>query len=269
MTTKRLVQGLIVTVALCLSATAGRAQDNRLFLLGGASSLGDKMSSFEEGYIYFSSQYATGGRGIVGVEVPLKKSKTFGLELSYGFGQNNLKLANLNYSYTPFMSYGLRNNRVSGDIVARAPKAYRGARFYAVFGLEYDDFSPTSAAQALATKEGFAFEPTAKLSSNSTGGVNFGGGFDYKVTSKVDLRIDIRDHITSSPTFGLPTTEPTTAGLPWFPVTGNAHNIDYTIGFVYHFGREKPSDAPTKSPRPHSSRQPSPANMPSSPPSPM
>jgi hypothetical protein len=245
--------------------------------MGGGSSLNDK-SSFTEGYIPYSTAYANGGRAIVGVELPLRKSRIFGVEVSYGFGQNNLKLANLSYSYTPTTSYGLRDNRFSVDLVAHAPGSYHGVHPYAVFGVEYNDFAPTSAAQALATKIGFAFEPTAKLSSQGAGGANFGGGFDYKVTSKVDLRIDVRYHITSSPTFGLPTSEPSTAGLPWFPVTGSAHNIEYSIGFVYHFGRKRastpspqapssPSPQAQSSPRP-SSRRPSSRPLPSSPPDP-
>jgi hypothetical protein len=236
MTTKRFVQVLIVTVALCVSATAGRAQEDRFFLLGGGSSLGDNRS-FTEGFINYSTTYAIGGRGIVGVELPLKKSKTFGVEASYAFGQNNLKLANDNYSYKPVTAYGLRDNRFSLDLVVHAPGAYHNTHLYVVLGAEYDDFSPTSAAQKLATKVGFAFEPTAKLSSQGTGGVNFGAGLDRKVSSKLSLRLDIRDHITSSPTFGLPTTQPSTAGLAWFPATGNAHNIEYCVGIVYEFGK--------------------------------
>jgi len=236
MTTRKFVQGLIVTVALCLSATAGRAQDNRFFLMGGGSSLLDKRS-FTEAFIPYSTSYATGGKVIVGVEVPLKKSKIFGLEGSYGIGDNNLKLANLNYSYAPVTAYSMRNNRVSGDLVARAPTVYRGGRPYVVFGVEYDRFSPTSSAVSVAAREGFAFEPVAKLASQSSGGVNFGGGMDWKLTSKVGLRLDVRDHITSSPTLGLPTTQPATAGLPWFPISGIAHNIEYSIGIVYKFGK--------------------------------
>lgn len=270
MTTKKFVQGLIVTVALCLSATAGHAQDSLVFLIGGASSLHDRRS-FPEAYIPYSTAYATGGKGILGVEVPLKKSKVFGLEGSYGYGQNNLKLTNLNTSPVTVKSYGLRDNRVSGDLVAHSPSTYRGAHPYVVVGVEYDRFSPTSSASSLATREGFAFEPTAKLGSQGTGGVNFGGGIDWTGSRKLGLRIDVRDHITGSPTFGLPTSQPSTAGLPWFPVTGKAHNIEYSIGIVYHFGREKPSaaptesTAPTKSPRPPSARHPSSPKTPSSP----
>jgi hypothetical protein len=271
MTTKGFVRGMIVMVAVCLSATAGRAQNDRIFVLVGGSALNNKQS-FTEGFINYSTSYAMGGRGIAGVELPLKGSKIFGIEVSYAYGQSNLKLANLNYTYQPITAYGLRDNRVSADIVAHAPGAYRGIQPYVAGGAEFDDFAPTAAAQTLATKIGFAFEPTAKLSSHGTGGVNFGGGLDHKLLSKVDLRIDIRDHLFGSPTFGLPTTQPSTAGLAWFPVKGRASDIVYSIGIVYHFGRERSSAAPkestestkpTKSPRPRSSPK-----MPSSPPSP-
>jgi opacity protein-like surface antigen len=239
MTTKKFVQGLIVTVALCLSATAGRAQNDRFFLLGSGSSLNDNRS-FTEGYIPYSTSYATGGGAILGVELPLKKSKTFGVEVSYGLTQNNLKLANLSYSYKPTTAYGLRDNRFSLDLVAHAPGSYHGVHPYVVFGVEYDDFSPTSAAQTLATKIGFAFEPTAKFSSQGNGGFNLGGGLDHKLTTRLGLRLDIRYHITGSPTFGLPTSQPSTVGLAWFPATGSSHIIVYSIGIVYMFGKEGP-----------------------------
>jgi len=267
MTTKRFARGLVVTMALCLSATAGRAQDKRFFLMGGGSSISDTRS-FTEAYIPFSSTFATGGKGTLGLEVPLKKSKIFGLEGSVGFGRNNLELTNQNAKPYTTKSYGLRNYRVSGDLVAHTPSGYRGIRPYVVLGVEYDIFSPVSAASSLATKTGFAFEPTAKLASQNVGGVNFGGGLDWRGASKLGLRLDVRDHITSAPTLGLPTAQPGTAGLAWFPNTGSVHNIEYSIGIVYHFGREKASTVPTpSSPRP-SSRRPSSKPLPSSPPSP-
>jgi hypothetical protein len=266
MTTKRFVRGLIAAVALCLATTAARAQNSLVFVAGGASSLGDARS-FSELSVPYTTGYATGGVGTVGVEVPLKKSKIFGLEGSYGFGQNNLRLSNLAYSPAVVKSYGLRDNRFSGDLVAHYPGSYKGAHPYAVFGVEYDRFSPTSSATTLATSTGFAYAATAKLTSQGTGGVSFGGGIDWIGYRKLGLRIDVRDHITGSPTFGMPTSQPSTAGLPWFPATGSAHKIEYTIGIVYHFGRETTSTAQAKSPKPASSRHPS-SQKASSPPAP-
>jgi outer membrane protein W len=267
MTTKKSAQGLIVTMALCLSATAGRAQDKKFFLMGSATSISDTRS-FTEASIPYSSTFATGGRGTLGLEWPLRKSKIFAIEGTGGFGQNNLKLSNLNTSPATTTSYGLRNYRFSGDLVAHTSTGYRGIRPYVLVGAEYDDFSPTSAASALATKQGFAFEPTAKLTSQGTGGVNFGGGIDWAGSRKLGLRLDVRYHSTSAPTFGLPTSQPSTAGLPWFPNTGSAHNIEYSIGIVYHFGREKAPTASTPTPQRPSSRRRSSKPLPSTPPSP-
>ena len=94
MTTKKFVQGLIGTVALCLSATVGRAQNSLVYLMGGGSSFRDPMS-FTEAFVPYSTAYASGYRGIGGIEVPLKKSKIFGLEGSFAYGQNNLRLSKL------------------------------------------------------------------------------------------------------------------------------------------------------------------------------
>jgi opacity protein-like surface antigen len=233
MTTKKVVQGLIVTAALCLSTTSVRAQNYRFFIMGGLSSLTDQRS-FTEGFIPFTSRYAGGGKVIAGVEVPL--DKIFGIEASYGFGQNNLEINNLSYTYTLIKSYGVRNNRGSADIVGHVPGVWRGIRAYAVVGVEYDLFSPTSSAQTLAKTEGFARATSATLASEGHSGFNFGGGIDYKVASKVDLRIDVRDHMFGSPTYGLPQAA-TSATSAYFPISGSAQNIEYSVGLVYRFGK--------------------------------
>ena len=81
MTAKKVVQGLIVTAALCLSTTSVHAQSYRVFIMGADSILTDKRS-FTEGYLPYTSGYAGGGKGIAGVEVPF--NKIFGIEGSYG-----------------------------------------------------------------------------------------------------------------------------------------------------------------------------------------
>lgn len=266
MTTKRFVQGLIAGVALCLASTAARAQNSLVFVTVGGTKLGDARQ-FQEAYIPYNTGYASGGGANAGFEMPLKKSQVFGLEFTYGYSQNNLKLTNDSYNPVVTKSYGLRDNRFSGDIVFHTPSTYHNARPFFLAGVEYDRYSPTAAATALATTTGFGYWPTAKLSSEGYAGVNIGFGIDYKLTEKVGLRLDVRDHITSSPTLGLPY-GPTTTSPAWYPVSGHASTIEYTIGLVYHFGREKTSTAQTKSPKPPkaaSSKHPSSTQVPSSP----
>ena len=233
MTAKKVVQGLIVTAALCLSTTSMRAQGYRIFIMGADSPLTDNRS-FTEGHLPFTSGYAGGGKAIAGIEVPFYK--IFGIEGSYGYGQNNLEITNQNTNPWTVRGYGVRNSRFSGDIVGRVPGSWRGIRLYGVLGVEYDLFSPTSAAQSLAASHGFAFAPSAKLASQGKSGFNVGGGIDYKVVSKVDLRLDVRDHMFGSPTYGLPQAA-TSASSAFFPVGGPAHEIEYSIGLVYRFGK--------------------------------
>jgi opacity protein-like surface antigen len=240
MTAKKVVQGLIVTAALCLSTTSVRAQGYRFFIMGGISSLTDQRS-FKEGpngssTIPYGSRYAGGGKGIVGIEVPFHK--IFGIEGSYGIGRNNLEITNFNYTPATVLAYGVRDNRFSGDIVGHVPGVWRGIRAYALVGVEYDLFSPTSSAQTLAKTEGFALAPSATLSSQGKAGFNAGAGLDYKVASKVDLRLDARYHTFGSPTYGLPQAATSTSAA-YFPVGGPAHDIEYSLGLVYRFGKSK------------------------------
>ena len=254
MIARRFLQGLIVAVAIGLTATAGEAQTSLLFVTGGASRISDARS-FEEAYIPYQSAYASGAGGNLGLELPLKKSTMFGVELSYGLSQNNLELTNENTPLLPLeSSYGIRDNRVSFDLVVHSPSTFRKIRPYFVAGAEYDLFSPTSEAVTLANKIGFAYAPVAKLSSEGHAGVNVGGGLDYPITEKWGARLDVRDHITGSPMFGLPYGI-TPSSNAYFPISGNAHSVQYTIGIVYHFGWGKSSSSAAKPPRPASAKQ--------------
>ncbi len=234
MTVKRIMRGLIVIAALCFSAAAGRAQTSLVYVTGGITTLGDARS-FQNYLVPYNTRYANGGGGNLGVEIPIKKSKVFGFEATYGYSQNNLRLDELDTNPVTEKSYGLKDNRFSADIVAHSPSTFRGARPYFAFGVEYDRYSPTSSALALARTTGFGKAAAAALGSEGDGGVNFGGGIDYKVTKKVSFRLDVRGHFTSSPTFGLPYGI-TPSSNAYFPISGDAHLIEYTIGFVYHLG---------------------------------
>jgi hypothetical protein len=263
MTTRRFLEGLFVTVALCLSATVGWAQTTSVYVTGGGTSLRNS-GSFLEAYIPFNWSYKSGVAGNVGVEVPLKKSKIFGLEGSYGFSQNQLRLTETDVSPNAVTSYGFRDSRFSGDLVVHSPSTYRGIRPYFAVGGEYDSYSPTNSATTSAKTSGFAKQYPAVVGTEGAGGVNFGGGLDLIGTRKLGIRLDVRDHITSTPNLGLPFGSSLTSKA-YFPVSGSAHDIEYSIGIVYHFGREKPSPPETNSPKPRTSSRPSPSKGPSYP----
>ena len=220
---KKVVQCLMVAMAFCLIDTAGRAQDqNKFFITGGGSSMLDNRSWAEPfaTTIPYKSFYKVGFNGTAGIEVPIKKSKIWSFELAYTLGQDRLNVANYNYSYHPRTSYSLWNNRVSADLVLHLPYNYHSGHPYVVGGVEYDRFSPTTEATRVATTQGFAFTPSAGryLGTDSGGGVNGGAGIDWTLTSKIFLRMDVRDHVVSSPRMGMPFDR---AGYSWLAVVSD------------------------------------------------
>jgi hypothetical protein len=172
----------------------------------------------------FRSNYASGGKITLGGEYSL--SKVLGLEGSYAYGRNNLRLSNLTASQT--LGYGVRTQRFSANAVAHSPISFLGVRPYLTAGLEYDHLGPTSQAKTLAFTQGFA-GPTATLGSNNKVGVNYGGGADWSFFPTLSLRLDLRDHITGTPTYGL------SSGR--YPVSGAAHDVELSAGIVFHIGK--------------------------------
>jgi len=60
-------------------------------------------------------------------------------------------------------------------------------------------------------------------------GVNYGGGVDWGFFPTLALRLDLRDHITGTPTYGLSTAR--------YSVSGDAHNVELSLGLVFHIGK--------------------------------
>jgi opacity protein-like surface antigen len=228
---KKIVRGVITVLALCWCATAAHAGDNRLFVMGGGSSLFNT-NSFTQDYRRWESYYVTGGKGIIGGELPL--SENLGFEGAYSFGNNNINITNLTADPNTTTGYGIQVHRVSGNFVYHIPKLISGVRPYLTGGLEYARFSPMASAKEMASTSGFGGTTKVDLASDGRFGFNYGAGFEWKLTRALGLRIDVRDHFTGSPDFKL-STEAGTPGA--FPVSGLAQNVEYSAGLVFHFGK--------------------------------
>jgi len=235
MMTKKTVQGLMVAAALCFSTVAAHARDLSfdVFVMGSGSTLFDTryFGSADEKY---RSSYATAVKYVVGVEVPL--GKILGVETAYASGPNDLRVTNISLNPTVTTVYGVRNNVGSVDLVAHAPFSRFGFRPYLAVGWDYHRFAPTLVGKTQAESQGFGAVSTATLVATNKLGVNCGGGVEHKISRRVSFRLDVRDHLTGSPTFGLPAQAPTGA---IFPVSGLAQNVVYSAGIVVHFGKKK------------------------------
>jgi len=242
---KNSVRGVVVLAVCWLSAGAMQARDlpNLLqldvFVLGGGSSLVDPQTFTQAGRLYHG-RMELGPKFTIGVAVPY--GKLLSIETAFTTGPNDLFLANENIfphvSGPPAaVTYPSRTYIGSLSAVVHAPFAFHRFHPYAAGGVEYDRFSPTPGAITTAKNSGFAAVSTALITHNDKLGINVGVGLDRKLTKRLTLRIDLRDHVTSSPAFGLPP-RPTTDSLgASFPVSGRANNMVYTAGIVFHLGK--------------------------------
>jgi len=223
MTRAKLAQLLPLVVLALFSTSAARAQGVRVFVMGGGSFLEDERFFTRLGD-RFQSNYASGGKITFGGEVSL--APVFGFEGSYGYGRNNLRVTDLAASQT--LAYGVRTQRLSANLVAHSPVPVLGVRPYATAGLEYDHLGPTSQAKTLAFTQGFA-DQLVTLSASNQVGFNYGGGIEWSFVPALALRLDLRDHITGTPTYGLSSAR--------FPISGAAHGVELSVGLTLHIGK--------------------------------
>ncbi|HET7100660.1 MAG TPA: hypothetical protein VFJ52_05870 [Terriglobia bacterium] len=231
---RRLFQGLMAVVLLGASAAVLHAQDFRVFIEGGVSSLHAKQYYQVYGGS-FASTYRTGNSFTVGAEYPI--FKTLSAEGSYSRFRNNLAVTDYVNSTTPnnVTGYGIQGQRISLDANAHSAQTIKGVRPYLVFGLDLNRFAPTSGGAALAQSQGFNGVPGTVLKTDDRLGYNFGGGLDIALTHMLAVKVDARDHTSRTPGYGLPTSASSGFGA-YYPVTGKMHDFVFSAGFVIHFG---------------------------------
>jgi len=215
----------LVAAGLTLYLQDAQAGSIRVFVMASTSTLSDN-NSFTVDAKPYKSGYAGGGKVILGGEYSL--SKLLGVEGAYGYGNNNLRVTNVDTRQQ--IGYPVGINRVSSDLVLRSPLGMMGLRPYLLAGLEYDRLGPNSEARTTASSEGFAGRTGALGASNKIG-ANYGGGLEWSLVPLVSLRLDLRDHVMSTPTYGLPSQAST---KPIFPVSGSANDFEVAVGISIH-----------------------------------
>lgn len=218
------IELLSVLAVLCFFTSLAHAQGLRVFVEGSGSFLKNEQF-FATGFGgRFRSNYVSGGKVTAGGEFSL--GKILSVEGAYGYGSNNLRMTNLGTSQE--LTYGVRTQRVSGNLLAHSPISFPGVRPYATAGLEYDHLGPTSQANTLAFTQGFAGQLVTLGASNKLG-FNYGGGVEWGFLPTLALRLDVRDHVTGTPTYGLSSFQ--------FPISGAAHDVETSVGITFHIGK--------------------------------
>ncbi len=222
----RLIQLVCMLVAGSYFSALAHAQGVRVFAMGSGSYLFDEKFFTTVYGSQFRSNYATGGKVTFGGEV--KPWKLLGFEGSYGIGGNNLRVADLTVTPSLVWSYGVRAQRYSGNAVLHSPVGLGGLRPYLTGGLEYDRLGPTTQAKKLSFAQGFAGQSGTGLGASNLLGVNVGGGVEWGLFPALGLRLDLRNHITGTPTYGL--------ASAFYPVSGKANNLEISAGITVHLG---------------------------------
>lgn len=215
--------GLASTLLLCSSPA--RAQGIRIFAMGSGSFFLNQKFFTAVGEP-FRSDYASGGKITFGGE--LTPSKMLGIEAAYGYGTNNLRLTNLGESPSTTQGYGVHTQRFSSNLVVHSPVSLLGVRPYLTAGAEYDRLGPTGQAKSTAFTQGFADQRVTLGASNKMG-FNYGGGVEWGFFPALALRLDFRDHVTGTPTYGLSSAT--------YHVSGTGHDAELSAGLVLHLGR--------------------------------
>ena len=238
LTQKRMV--LIVAGALTLGTLTASAKEFNfkynysfnIFLMGGASTLFDGKDFTSAGHQYHAD-YARDYKFAVGLGVPI--GKILEIQAAYTTGPDNLQITDTSLSPRQLRSYGVESHIGSVGVLGYAPFSRLGFRPYGVAGFDYLRYAPTAAGNTVAATQGFGAVNPATLAADTKVGMNLGFGVEHKLLRNVALRLDIRDHVCSSPNFGLPPRDPTSA---IFPVSGYAQNVVYTAGIVFHFAKK-------------------------------
>ena len=219
---------LVLSLAMFLSTLAVAQDINpRITFLGGASLLSGSRS-FVIGPRLFTTQFQNGIK--IGVRGTVNLKEHWGAEGTYSFSSNSLQVTQT--VPAAVRTFGVHLHQFTGNALYFFTAKDKTFRPFLTAGLGLSRFSPTSDAK-LAAAQDFLGQP-AVLTGTSAFNFNFGAGIETRPWEHFGLRLDVRDHVTGIPRFGLPETA-VSPGSPFFPIHGRAQDFEITAGFVYYF----------------------------------
>ena len=233
MSTRILVRACSAMVVVFLAAPAVFAQIlNPRITISGGGSIVKADRTFTAGGETFNTEFANGGRAKARLTLDL--TKHFSVEGVYGFGTSNLRVNELGGNPKQ-QAFGVREHEVQFNILHFFTGSGSHVRPFLTTGVGAARFGPTDAAKTSAAVDEFINAP-AQISASNKISLAIGGGIEGRFSRWLGLRVDLRDHISAVPTFGLPQTAPT-AGAAFFPVSGIVHNIHAEAGIVFYLWR--------------------------------
>jgi outer membrane protein OmpA-like peptidoglycan-associated protein len=254
----RPISSAILCTALCFS-TAALAQDSSKTKSNSATS-GDQLPDLVElsvfGGVSLFGQVNTGltekliTGGTFGARGAYNFSKYIGLELSYNYSVNNVRLVTPIAPGLPSYDFGGRTWMISGNPIFNFTP--RGSRVqpYVTVGVSAVQYSPTGDAKNIARSPAVnAVYHSSGLNDNLQVGLNYGGGVKFHLSDHFGLRFDVRGLLTRNPTYGLP--DFPTGGI-YIPSHNTIQGLQATAGIVFYLGKKyvPPPPAPPPPPQP-------------------
>ncbi len=184
--------------------------------------------------------------GIAGGRATWNFSEHLGLELSYNFMVNNVRLVTPIAPGLPSYNFGQQIYYPALNLIYNFTR--RGSRFqpYVTIGGGGAQFTPTSKAEAYARDPAVnAIYGSGGLNDNLQVALNYGGGIKFHLSDHLGLRFDARGFWSRNPTFGLPNFA--TGGI-YIPGKSHINGIQATMGIVLYL--KKPYVPPPPAPAP-------------------
>ena len=206
--------GQILNPRVTISGAGSFLRGERSFVLGGET---------------FNTQFANAGRAKARLTLDL--TKHFSIEGVYGFGTSNLRVTEQGGTPTQ-RAFGIRQHEIQFNILHFFSLGTRRVRPFLTTGVGALRFDPTDQAKALAAANDFLDAP-AQLSSTNQVHFAIGGGIEGRFSRWLGLRLDVKDHISAIPRFGVPQTTSGPGGAS-YPVDGIVHNIQAEAGIVFY-----------------------------------
>jgi len=184
--------------------------------------------------------------GTAGGRLTWNATRHIGLELSYNFMVNNVRLVTPIAPGLPSYNFGQQIHYPALNVVYNLKP--RGSRFqpYLTVGGGAAQFTPTSKAEQYArTPDVDAIFHSANLNDNLQPALNYGGGVKFHLSEHLGLRADVRGFWSRNPTFGLPNYP---SGGIYIPSKNYLNGVQVTLGLVVYL--KKPYVAPPPPPPP-------------------
>lgn len=220
---------VVGTVFLTASVSFGQILNPRVTVTGSTSNVSADRTFVINGN-NFQTQYASGARGKARLTLDL--TSHFSAEAVYGFGTSNLEVTRT--GTTPQTSaFGVREHEVQVNVMHFFTSSSSHLRPFLTTGVGVAHFGPTSAAT---TQASFQFtDGPASISADNKLSLTIGGGLEARSRHRIGLRLDVVDHISGIPTYGVPQTS--SGGGASYPVNGIVHNIQAEAGLVLYLWR--------------------------------